>query len=377
MKIKRRYVGIVLALVIAGGVSLLISPGKDKASFRTEAASIGDVGQVISATGRINPEEVVTVGTQVSGRIMELHIKANDTVQKDELLAEIDPTLPQAQLEQSKSTMENNYYVMELAERNLKRAQALFAKDYVARVEMERAQQDYRSSKNAYDISKSQYERDKANVGYTKIRSPVDGVIIESKVSKGQTMAASFEAPEMFKIAKDLTKMVIDVGLTEADIGQVKVGQAVRFNVDAYPQKEFTGTVQTVNLNPNTQQDITTYSVIVAVENKDRQLLPGMTAYVSVILSQQKDVLRVAASGLRFHPPVVHAGGLKRLFGSITADNSEEESDSPHVYILKNGQPKLVNVSLGGSDDAYVEVTGGDIKEGDLVITGTINAGEE
>jgi len=374
---KRRLIALLALLLVLGGIAWLVLPRTPADAYRTQAATRGDISRVISATGRLNPEEVVTVGTQVSGSIQKMYVKNNEAVHKGELLAEIDPTLPQAQLEQSKSSMDNSYYVMVLAERNLKRTKTLQEKGYIAVTDLENAEQAYRTAQSGYLVSKAQYERDKANLEYTKIRSPIEGVIIQAQVSAGQTMAANFQAPEMFKIARDLTRMTIDVGLTEADIGQVKVGQNVRFTVDAYPQKEFTGIVQIVNLNPNTQQDITTYSVIVNVENKDKLLLPGMTAYVSIVLEQKENVLRVPAAALRFRPPIEHGSSIARLFGTGPRERWDMDSgEGQTVYVLQGGRPAAIPVTIGGSDDTNVEITGGDVKEGDPVIVSLLAPNE-
>jgi HlyD family secretion protein len=207
-------------------------------------------------------------------------------------------------------------------------------------------------------------------------------VIISKEVNEGQTVAASFQTPNMFKIAGDLTKMKIDVNLAEADISKVKAGMPVTFTVDTYPDKEFTGSVETVNLNPSNQSGVVTYTMAVTLENKEKLLLPGMTAYVNVVLSEIKDVLRIPAAALRFSPPQEQVSGFKRLLSGNTrgrmmprmnTDRLEATTGTENIetiYLLKDEKPSPVSVKIGATDDNYVEISGEGVAEGDTVITG-------
>lgn len=374
-----RIIAILLVLVVFISFFTLFSEKDEKhAQFRTATVSRGDISQVVTAVGTLNPIEMVSVGTQVSGQITNMYVQVSDEIKKGQLLAEIDPAIPEAQLKQSKNNLENAKLTFEQAERDLARTRTLVAKEYLPKVDLERAEQSYLSAKNSYESSQTQVERDEVNLGYTKITSPIDGVIISQEVTKGQTLASNFQTPNLFKIAGDLAKMKIDVKFSEADISYVKSGLPTKFTVDAFPDEEFTGTVDMVNLNPDTSGGSgVTYSVVVNVENKDKKLLPGMTAYVSVILSEKKDILRVPASALRFTPPIEQKGGFSQLLqGGIRfrpQDNERKITDKQMngtVYLLVDGVPKVVDIRSGATDEVYIEILAGDIKEGDTVITG-------
>jgi len=299
-------------------------------------------------------------------------------VKKGQLLAEIDPSIPASALKQSKASLNTSRYAFELAQRNLSRKRSLYAKQFISKTELEAEEQSFLSSKNSYESQKTSVERDEVNLSYTKITSPIDGVIIEQEVSQGQTMAANFQTPNLFKIASDLSKMKIDVSFSEADISKVKINLPVTFTVDAFPDKPFSGKVITVNLNPNNQSGVVTYSVTVEVENREKLLLPGMTAFVSVILSEQKDVLRVPAAALRFSPPEEQKGGLSRLFqlGMRPPRSNIKPLDAAGIeqviYLLKNGAAKEVSVKTGSTDETFVEISGEGIAEGETVITGNM-----
>ncbi len=372
MKKKKIFLILVLVVAVIGAAMMAPSNGEENNQFRTAKITRGDIAQVVTANGTLNPTELVSVGTQVSGKINNIYVSLNDTVTKGQLLAEIDPSIPETTLRQSKANLETARNAYELARRNLQRTRALYKKQFVAKIDLENAEQSYLSSKNSYESQKTQVERDEVNLSYTKITSPIDGVIIAQEVSEGQTMAANFQTPNLFKIASDLTKMKIDVNFSEADISKVKAGQPVSFTVDAYEDKEFEGKVRVVNINPATQMGVVTYSVTVDVENPEKLLLPGMTAFVRVILSEEKDVLRVPAAALRFSPPEEQASGLTTLLKMGTNRRRHFNSYSNHtkqsIYLLKNGELVEAEVEVGSTDETYVEVSGKDIAEGDTVV---------
>ncbi len=368
----------ILAAVVA---SFTIFSGDDKKAerFRTAQVTRGDISHVVTAVGTLNPIELLSIGTQVSGKITNIFVNVADNVKKDQLLAEMDPSIAETQLKQSKSNLLTARISFEQAGRDLERIKTLVKKEYVPKVDLERAEQSYISAENSYESAQIQVERDEVNLSYTKITSPIDGTVIAQEVTQGQTLAANFQTPNLFKIAGDMTKMKIDVNFSEADISQVKIGLPVKFNVDAFPDREFTGTVRLVNLHPNSAGgSAVTYSVVVDVDNEDKQLLPGMTAYVSVILSEKKDVLRIPAASLRFTPPVEQSGGLTQLLQGtpmrFRPRNDEKQSTDKNingrVYILKDGKPEAVDVRTEATDEVFVEVTQGNLKEGDTVITG-------
>lgn len=375
MKKKTKLTAIFLILLIAcAAVWLTASDNTENTLYRTATVTRGNIAEVVTANGTLNPLELVSVGTQVSGQISQLYVKLNDEVKKGQLLAEIDPSLLESQLKQTKASLETSRTAFELAGRDLERTRMLVAKDYVARTDLERAEQSYQAAKNSYESAKSAVDKDMVNLGYTKITSPIDGVIISQEVTMGQTMAANFQTPNLFKIAGDLKQMKIDVNFSEADISKVKAGLPVSFTVDAFPDKEFTGKVETVNLNPNNQSGVVTYSVTVAVENPEKLLLPGMTAFVRVILSERKDVLRVPAAALRFAPPKESVSGLSRLFNigmrQRGGRNYNNVSDEQSIYLLKNDALVPVAVKTGSTDETYIEISGEGVSEGDTVVVG-------
>jgi HlyD family secretion protein len=372
-KIKKISVGVLLAIVLAWCFTWIFSDDTS-VQYRTDAVTRGNIADVITANGTINPVELVSIGTQVSGQVSKMHVKVNDRVAKGQLLAEIDPSVLLTQLKQDQSALETAKSSFAQAQRDLARQRMLVAKDFVAKVDLERAQQSFLQAKNSYESAKTVVERDMVNLSYTKITSPIDGVIISQDVTMGQTLASTYQTPNLFKIAGDLSQMKIDVSLSESDITRVKTGMPVTFTVTAFPDRKFSGKVDTVNLSPNTQQAVVMYNVNVIADNTDSVLLPGMTAYVSMIISEKKDVLRVAASALRFKPPVKPLSALEKLFPATritkTANVDSSNDDTKTIYVLKDNEPVPVQITIGATDDVYVEISGSSIVEGDKVITG-------
>ena len=389
MKLLKKMVWLLILLsAIAAGWVYFPREKVEKPTFRTEKVTRADISAVVTATGTLNPVQLITVGSQVSGKINKMLVQVNDHVKAGQLLAEIDPSLLEAQLKQDNSALESAKVAFEQADRDLKRNRLLLAKDFIAKHDLELAEQSYLQARNGYDSAKTVIEKDILNLNYAKITSPIDGVIIGEIVTEGQTLQASQQVPDMFRIAGSLTDMKIDVNFSESDIPKIKVGQPVTFTVTAFPDRIFNGTVQTVNLNPTGQfgQSLqisppnqaggVTYSVVIGLKNEDGALLPGMTANVSVILSQQKNVLRVPLSALRFNPPKEEASSLGSMLGAQTTKSHPtqvmENEDSPDktLYVLRNAVLTPVPVTTGASDDTYVEITKGDVNEGDQVIVG-------
>jgi HlyD family secretion protein len=271
------------------------------------------------------------------------------------------------------------------------RAEGLFGKGYIAQQDLDTARQQARSSSAQRELALAQLDRDRTNLGYTTIRSPVSGVVVSREVDVGQTVAASFQTPTLFKIAQDLAKMQIDSSFAEADVGRIRVDQPVRFTVDAFPDREFQGAVRQIRLNPTTVQNVVTYDVVVSVDNPDQILLPGMTAYVNVVLAEKHDVTVVPNAALRFRPPGIDAatasataagaagatppaasGGAVRAGG---ARGAARRGAAPRaVYVLRSGVPVAVTVRLGATDRRATEVVDGGLKQGDLVIVGIAGA---
>ncbi len=262
----------------------------------------------MSANGTLNPVVLVNVGTQVSGTVKKLHVDFNDRVKAGQILLELDPALLVAQVGQDEANLNSAKASLELAELNETRAHTLWQQDSIAKQEVDTAVQVRKSAQAQVAQASAQLAKDRTNLGYSVIRSPVAGVVVNRAVDLGQTVAASFQTPTLFQIAQDLRKMQIDSSFAEADIGNIRVGQPVQFTVDAFPERTFSATVRQVRLNPTTQQNVVTYDVVVAVDNPDQILMPGMTAYVNVIVSQRKSALLVPNAALRFKPE-----GGKRL----------------------------------------------------------------
>ena len=373
MKHKKRSLLAVIAVLLVLAVYEWMSAGTSATEYRTDTITRGSISDVVSANGTLNPVELVNVGTQVSGQISQIYVKVNDHVTKGQLLAEIDPALLLTQIKQDQSSLETANSSFQQAQRDLNRTRMLLEKDYVAKVDLEHAEQAYLQAKNAYDAAKTVVERDQVNLGYARITAPIDGIIISQEVTMGQTLASNFQTPNMFKIAGDLSHMKIDVNLPESDIARVKEDMPVTFTVTAFPDRQFTGKVTTVNLSPNAQSGVVMYNVTVLADNSDSILLPGMTAYVSMIISEKKDVLRVSAAALRFTPPEKPESLINQLFPTGLPTTKTEEkatSDSKTIYLLKHGEPVAVQVKTGATDDAFVEISGTDIAEGEKVITG-------
>jgi HlyD family secretion protein len=352
----KRLTAILVCLVLA-------SCNGDGIQYRTETVARGEIEETVTATGTVNPVTTVQVGTQVSGTIQKIYVDFNSRVKKGQIIAQIDPTFFQTQLAQAQANADHAQASLRDAERVLNQNKTLYAKNLVAK-------NDYDSAVTAYDEAKAQLAQAKAalqsaatNLSYTKIYSPVDGVVISRNVDVGQTVAASFQTPTLFTIAQDLTKMQIDTNVAESDIGRVKVGQETDFTVDAYPDTTFVGKVWQIRQAPITVQNVVTYDVVIQVSNLDLRLMPGMTANVSIVINRKKDVLKVSNAALRFRP--------ERPAGSrnTSAESGQQKRPSgPAVWVLENGKPKRVSVTIGITDGVNTEVVSGDLKEGQAII---------
>jgi len=326
----------------------------------------GDLVQAVSANGTLNPVIVVNVGTQVSGTVNKLYVDFNSRVQKGQVLLTLEDSLYSAQTRQSRANLLNAQAALELAAANETRVRGLFAREYVSKQDLDTAVAAVKSARAQVQLAQAQVDKDQVNLAYTVIHSPVSGVVVDRLVDVGQTVAASFQTPTLIKIAQDLTKMQIDSSFAEADIGNIQVDQAVRFTVDAFPNRQFRGKVRQVRLNPTTVQNVVTYDVVVAVDNADQTLLPGMTAYVTIEVASRHDVLTVPNAALRFHPPL--GGGT----APPRAPERGERKGGPvgTVYVLREGQPQPVRIQTGITDNRNTQVVSGALAAGDLVITG-------
>ncbi len=418
----KKILTIALVLLVATGVAGLgwywYAGSGPTVGFKTATAARGDLSATISATGTLEPEEVVDVGAQVAGMILkfgdDLHIDSiakvdpnnskpkfvdyNTPVTKDMVLAVIDPKVYQAQFDQADANVKRAEADIEQmdaklvqSERDWKRAQQLQAsRGAISDADYDLALATYQSAKSALGVGKATLDQAKAtrqlaeiNVGYTTIKSPVNGVIIDRRVNVGQTVVASLNAPSLFLIAKDLTRMQIWASVNEADIGQIKDGQPVSFTVDAYPNKKFHGTVLQVRLNATMTQQVVTYTVVVEFDNSRELLKPYLTANVQFEVDTRHDVLLVPNAALRWQPlPAQIAPDIRKEYlrslqakaAGLTGPGADK--DGAHrgtVWVQDEGFVRPVKVNIGLSDGATTEITGGDLQDNTEIVTGTQN----
>ena len=372
----KKFILILLPLLILGGaVAWWLMPAKLPLENRYVTAPVerGSITQTVSANGTLNPVKLVNVGSQVSGIVKKLYVDFNDHVKAGQILLELDPALMQAQLQQSLANMENAHASLELAQANEARTRGLYAQEYVTRLELDQAVQALKSARAQLAVYEAQASRDRTNLSNTVIRSPVSGVVVSRVVDTGQTVAASLQAPILFTIAQDLSKMQIDTSYAEADVGAIHVGQAATFRVDAFPNRSFSGAVKQVRLNPTTQQNVVTYDVVVSAENPELQLMPGMTAYVNITIAQLQNILMLPNAALRFRPADT-VSRTDKPRGDNNKPKGERNKDKADgaimgtVYTLENAQIKPVRVGVGITDNRFTEVVGDTIKEGAAVI---------
>jgi HlyD family secretion protein len=436
MKMARKKMVLIgtAALVLAGGSWMLLH-GHDTTQYQTAPVERGNILSSISATGNANAVVTVLVGSQVSGNIKALHADFNSKVTKGQLIAEIDPQVFQARVDQAKAALDSARSAVSNAQAGVAKAAAdvassraaaanqnaqvvkaqaavndakskaaaratLFKEGIMSKEDSDTAQTTYdeavaevNATKAQVDASQSaiqavmaqktaaetqlrsaqaQVAQAQANLvqanldlEHTRITAPVDGTVIARNMDVGQTVAASFQAPTIFSIAQDLTKMQVDTNVDEADVGQVKLGQQATFTVDAYPTRTFTGTVSQIRQAPINVQNVVTYDVVVAVPNPDQKLLPGMTASVKIATAEADDVLKIPNAALRYKP----ANVTFKAPTSVHAAGPRKQPDGRMIWVLgKDGKPKAVRVQLGISDGNFTGVTSGQLQEGDQVI---------
>ena len=363
---KRLLRNTILLTILPAGVALAVYASLRTVSshaagerYRTEAVGLGDISQTVSATGTLNPVVLVRVGTQVSGTVSKLHADFNDRVHAGEVLVELDDALFRAQVQQSEANVGNAEATLELTAANEARMRPLRRQGFISEQELDQAEAAAKSARAQLALAQAQLEKDRTNLGYTVIRSPVAGVVVDRQVDVGQTVAASFQTPTLFLIAQDLSRMQIDSSFAEADIGNIRVAQPVGFKVDAFPDRTFQGTVKLIRLNPVTQQNVVTYDVVMAVDNPDEILLPGMTAYVNIAVARRQGVPVVPNAALRFRPaePVPAA-----------APPRGHEGPTATVYVLEDDQLRRVGIVPGISDNRYTEVLSGELAAGARVV---------
>ena len=362
-------IALIAVAATAFGAWRLFDRNGAEEKYRTAPAKMGDITQTVSANGTLNPVVLVSVGTQVSGTVKKLYVDFNDHVKAGQILLELDPALLQAQVRQDEANVRSAQASLELAIPNEQRNLTLWQEDSTARLTVDQAIQARKSAQAQLDLARAQLAKDRTNLAYSVIRSPVSGVVVNRTVDLGQTVAASFQTPTLFLIAQDLRNMQIDSSFAEADVGSIKVGQPVQFTVDAFPDRAFSAKVKQIRLNATTQQNVVTYDVVVAVDNPEQVLMPGMTAYVNVIVAQHRNVLLIPNAALRFKPAEDSRVTAK---GNPPADKAQGRTGT--VYVLAQKLLTAVPVRIGISDGRFTEVIAGNVKDADLLVVGTMEA---
>src|SRR6266704_5252485 len=347
------------------------------ANYQSTAVSRGAITQAVTATGTLNPVVNVQVGSQVSGNIAKLFVDFNSQVKAGQVVAQIDAALFQATVTQAEGDLASAQAALELARVNAKRTQELFARKTSSQADLDQALANLHQAEANIKIKQGALDKAKADLEHCTITSPIDGVVISRNVDVGQTVAASLQAPVIFQIANDLTKMQIDSNVAEADVGVIQVGQDVDFTVDAFPMRIFHGKVVQVRNAPITVQNVVTYDTLIGVSNPDLKLKPGMTANVSIIVAHKDNVLQIKNAALRYRPaeatPAELGSRSPAPAGGRGGPRREQRTSGRTVYLLSGGQPKPVQIKTGISDGVVTEVVEG-LKDGDRVVTAEMAA---
>jgi HlyD family secretion protein len=445
VKLKKKTLFLIIGAVVVVGAVLgltVFKNGKNgEVGYRKEAVARGDIEALVVTTGTLNPMEIVDVGSQVSGKVDKLYADFNSQVTTGQVVAELDQDLLKMKVQQSEAnyqsavaSLDRAKVTLGTAENQYERAKSLFDKNLISIEEKEASEAGYLGAKSDVTSTqarlaqaKSQLDSSKVDLSYSVIRSPVDGIVITRKINVGQTVQASFTAPVLFQVATDLTKMKVECSVDEADIGKVKENQLARFTVEAFPDETFRGTVRQVRYSPETVQNVVTYTTIVDVENPEKKLRPGMTATVSIIVGEAKNVIRVSNAALRFTPnlpaeemqkifkemgdrmqarrpaeggaapaggPAAPAGqavagaapaqvqgaapsqggrqgGGFAAFAAGAGGAGGQRKQPSRVWVQdKDGKLRMVFLRLGVTDNSYTEVLRGELKEGDEVLLG-------
>ncbi len=397
---KKRVFVAIAVLLVAGAAASYYQKENSKAreeepKYKTAAVDKGNITQTVTASGTLNPVALINVGSQVSGTVVELKADFNDRVKQGQVLLKLDPTIFNAQIKQSEASLASAEASKRLAQATLERNQKLVSQNYISGTAMDQAKREVEVADANIKLARAQLDRVKADLNNSVIRSPIDGVIIKRTIDMGQTVAASFQTPNLFQIARDLTKMQIDTSVSEADVGLLRDGLPARFVVDAYPDREFEAKLRQFRLAANVQQNVVTYNVVLDVDNKDELLKPGMTAQVRLVVGSRENVVRIPTAALRYKPSeeeqAKEAKALKdkekNAAGSASASASASlpapdvdddvafrtKKDLTRTFKLykldDKNQAKTVDVKIGLSNFKYTEVISGDLKPGDKVIT--------
>ena len=369
LRVSKIWIAVIVIVVIAVAAWAL-SGGKkeEEINFKEEAVKTETLQNSVTATGTIEAVTSVTVGTQVSGIVNKLYVDYNSQVKKGQVIAELDKTNLLSELNTAKANLASATSNLSYQAANMNRYQTLYKKGLVSADEYENALLTYRQAKEQVASSKENVQKAQTNLGYATITSPIDGTVISKSVEEGQTVAASFNTPELFTIAKDLTNMQVVANVDEADIGGVKEGDRVTFTVDAYPDDTFEGTVKQVRLEATTTNNVVTYEVVISAPNTDLKLKPGLTANVTIYTQERSGVLAVANKALRFTPTKETVGKDMKIVDCKGKNK---------VWTLNGNTLTAHPVTIGQSDGINTEITKG-LKQGDKIVTEiVVNVPEE
>jgi HlyD family secretion protein len=400
---KKKIIIISVIVILLGSFTIIKLSKTKKATnnnlWETLVVQRGNMSVSVTATGELKPLQTVEVGTQVSGVIAEIKADFNSKVKKGQVIAQLDTRTLESMLADANAMLEKAKVQLRQAERDFKRTTGLLEQKAVAQVDYDNALDAYETAKANLISAQVSADRAQVNLNYGTITAPIDGVVISRAVDEGQTVAASFSTPTLFKIANDLTKMKIEASIDEADIGQVKVGQRTTFTVDAYTDLTFEGTVQQIRLQPTTVNNVVTYTVVIDVANPDLKLMPGMTANLTIYVEDEKNVLKIASRAFNFSPSMniimkyakvpenmkkMMGGGMGQMpipsagtgTGSMPLTgppvlNQKAFKDLGQLWLLKKDSLVMTPVKKGITDGQYYVIFGSDIKEGDTVVVST------
>ena len=369
LRISKIWIAVVVIVIVAVAAWAMSGGKKEEDSnFKEEKVALKTLQNSVTATGTIEAVTSVTVGTQVSGIVNKLYVDYNSQVKKGQVIAELDKTNLLSELNTAKANLASAQSSLNYQAANMERYKTLYKKGLVSADEYENALLTYRQAKEQVASSKENVQRAQTNLGYATITSPIDGTVISKSVEEGQTVAASFNTPELFTIAKDLTNMQVVANVDEADIGGVKEGNRVTFTVDAYPDDTFEGTVKQVRLEATTTNNVVTYEVVISAPNADLKLKPGLTANVTIYTQERSGVLAVANKALRFTPTKETVGKDMKIVDCKGKNK---------VWTLNDKTLTAHPVTIGQSDGINTEITKG-LKQGDKIVTEiVVNVPEE
>ena len=369
LRISKIWIAVVVIVIVAVAAWAMSGGKKEEdINFKEEKVALKTLQNSVTATGTIEAVTSVTVGTQVSGIVNKLYVDYNSQVKKGQVIAELDKTNLLSELNTAKANLASAQSSLNYQAANMERYKTLYKKGLVSADEYENALLTYRQAKEQVASSRENVQRAQTNLGYATITSPIDGTVISKSVEEGQTVAASFNTPELFTIAKDLTNMQVVANVDEADIGGVKEGDRVTFTVDAYPDDTFEGTVKQVRLEATTTNNVVTYEVVISAPNADLKLKPGLTANVTIYTQERSGVLAVANKALRFTPTKETVGKDMKIVDCKGKNK---------VWTLNGNTLTAHPVTIGQSDGINTEITKG-LKQGDKIVTEiVVNVPEE